>query len=163
MPAVGALALVGGQIENLLGGGEVVIASSSVSLVAGLLAPAAFGHLWWRVVVAWVSGGGGIGGVMGLGLLAEEAMLEVTDLGLESCDLVLEEGLALCGALVHGLPIAGLLSGLAEGGQQGAVGTGEGAAVSVVGAVGCEVGEGGCGVVGLKTERERSGVHGTAV
>ena len=116
LAAADAVALVGGQVENLLGGGQVIVVAAAVALVSGLLTAAAFG----------LGGGGvgrvyarcGLGGVgVGLGLVAEEAVLEVTDLGLKSCALALEGGLALAGALVLGLVVAGLLSGVAEGSE----------------------------------------------
>jgi hypothetical protein len=122
LAAAGAVALVGGQVEDFLGGGEVVVVASAVALVAGLLTAPAPGGGRRRGVGAGGSGvGRGIVGVVGvgLGLAAEELLLAESEEGLESCDLVLEGGLALGGALVLGLVRAGLLSGVEEGGEQG--------------------------------------------
>jgi hypothetical protein len=97
--------------------------------------------------------------VVGLGFLPEEAVLEVSDLGLEPCEFVVEEGLALCGALVHGLPVAGLLSGVEEGGVERARLTGQRSGVVPCGAVGEELGRWGRGVVGWEAAGDGGRVH----
>src|SRR6516165_901970 len=73
----------------------------------------------------WVRGRWGQGGAdAGLGLAAEELLLTEAELGAELFDLLFEEGLALHGAVVHGLPVAGLAPGLELHGEARAHGTG---------------------------------------
>jgi hypothetical protein len=149
LAAAEALALVRGEVEDFLVGGKVVVVASAVALMAGLLAASAFGLGGWRVVVGGrVSGGRSVRRVMGLRLLAEEAVFEVSDLGLESCDFVLELGFALCGALMLGLVVAGLLSCVPEGGEERTGFTREQAVVRLKGRVQSEWRQGGRGVVG---------------
>jgi len=119
-----ATALLRGQIADLLGGGQMVVATATVAGLARLLATAALGR--WR---SRAGGGRIIGWVVGLGFLAEQAVLEVADLSLEARDLVAELGLTLGSALVLGLVVASLLSSLAESAEQGAGLAGEGRAV----------------------------------
>jgi hypothetical protein len=64
------------------------------------------------------------GGSAGPGLAAEELLLAETELGAELFDLLFEEGFALHGAVVHGLPVASLAPGLELHGAARADGTG---------------------------------------
>jgi hypothetical protein len=86
---------------------------------AGLLAAPSPGQ-GYRVAGRWGQGDGGAG----LGLAAEEVLLAEAERGAELFDLLFKEGLALDGAVVHGLPIAGLTPGLELLGEAGANGTG---------------------------------------
>src|SRR5262249_61071381 len=58
------------------------------------------------------AGGGRGGGGAGFGLAAEELLLAQPQLSAELFVLLLEQGFALAGAVVHGLPVAGLSPGL---------------------------------------------------
>ena len=114
------------------------VIAAAVALVTRLLAAPALGGGRRRGVRGGgcARGGRGVGVVgVGLGLTAEELLLAEAEAGLQTPDLILELGLALCGALVHGLVVTGLLSCVEEGGEQGAVLTGEGVVVGVVRAV----------------------------
>ena len=127
------------------------VVAAAVALVAGLLAAAALGRGRRGGVAAGgrvVRGRRGVRWVVGLGFWPEEAVLEVSDLGLEPCEFVLEEGGALCSGLVHGLPVAGLLSGVEEGGVERARLTRQRSGVVPCGAVGQELGRWGHVVAG---------------
>src|SRR5262249_37346912 len=75
---------------------------------------------WWGVVACRRRSGRGAG----LGPAAKELLLAESQLGTERFDLLLEKGLALNGAIMHGLPVAGLSPGLKLVGQARADGTG---------------------------------------
>jgi hypothetical protein len=122
--AAPAQALLRGEFVLFADGGEVGVVTAARARPAGLLAAPSAGRRG-RVRGGWNRGGSGAG----LGLRAEELLLAETELGAELFDLLLEEGLPLHGAVVHGLPVAGLTPGLelhgeARADRTGAVGKG---------------------------------------
>lgn len=98
------------DVPVLDNGGQVRVVAAAWPLLAALLAA---GPARW---VVGAGGGRGSSGA-GLGLAAEELLLAEAQLGAELFDLLLEEGLALDGTVLQGLPVASLAPGLELLGQ----------------------------------------------
>jgi hypothetical protein len=114
--AVRALLLLGGDVQRLFNGGQMVMAAAGRTGSAALLTAGTLGR--WRDS-CWSRQGRR---TALLGLAFKELALAETELGAELFDLLLGAVAAGEGVLMHGAPVADLLAQLQKLGSAGAIG-----------------------------------------